>query len=147
MNEITRVLNQDGKFIISTPNRDVYSLGSKTSKTLDHINELSVQEFVQLMQRYFKKCEFFYQFRYDKQELELRKEQNARIQSGSQTWSWRSIIPKPIRKIARRTIASTRLKLKNPHLIEYMKLYEIKYAETIEDLELSSIQIAICENP
>jgi ubiquinone/menaquinone biosynthesis C-methylase UbiE len=147
MNEITRVLNQDGKFIISTPNRDVYSLGSKTSKTFDHINELSAQEFVQLMQRYFKKCDFFYQMKYDKQELESKKDQYVRILNKPEQLSWKSIVPKPIRKTIRRVIASNRLKLKNSRLIEYMKLYAVKHAETIADLELSVVQIAICEEP
>lgn len=145
MEEVTRILGDNGKFIISTPNRDVYSFGSKISKTPGHINELSAQEFIELMKRYFKKCEFFYQFKYDKHEFDLLKEEQSNLKITYKRASWRSIIPKLIKKMIKRII---RLEKTNPNdsdLIEQMRLWEVKNAETIDDLNFSVIQIAVCE--
>ncbi len=147
MKEAVRTLKGDGKFIISTPNREIYSFGSKISKTPGHINELSVQEFTELMKGYFKKCEFFYQFKYDGHELDLRKEEQSLLEIAGKKSSWRNIIPKPIKKIIKRTLKLERSDLNDSDLIEQMQLWSAKAIETIGDLDLSVIQIAVCEIP
>jgi 2-polyprenyl-3-methyl-5-hydroxy-6-metoxy-1,4-benzoquinol methylase len=147
MKEVMRVLKDDGKFIISTPNKDVYSFGSKISKTMGHINELSAKEFTELMKKYFKKCEFYYQLKYDKQELNIRREKQSRLEVASKQLSWRSIIPKPIKKVIKRVLKSEMLDPNDSDLIEQMQIWSVKAVDTIEDLDLSVIQIAICETP
>jgi ubiquinone/menaquinone biosynthesis C-methylase UbiE len=142
MEEIARVLKADGKFAISTPNRDVYSLGSKISETPGHINELSATEFVQLMKQYFEKCDFYYQFKYEKHQLDLMKERKSAVDNGVRFFCWKDLIPTPVKEMIKSIIRS-----KDLTLIEHMKLWEIKCAEIPGDLDLSVIQMAICEGP
>lgn len=145
MNEIARVLKDDGKFVISTPNIDVYSLGNKRSETPGHINELSVQEFMELMKRYFEKCEFFYQFRYDKHELDLQKEQQSRQRVENKKMSWRRVIPNPIKKTIKNTLKLAKPSFDNSDLIKQMQIWSVEKSATIADLDLSVIQLAVCE--
>jgi ubiquinone/menaquinone biosynthesis C-methylase UbiE len=56
--EFKRVLKTDGKLVISTPNTDVYR---QISKTPDHVNELSVDDFYKVLSAEFKTCTPFYQ--------------------------------------------------------------------------------------
>ncbi|MDO8509651.1 MAG: class I SAM-dependent methyltransferase [bacterium] len=62
LSEVRRVLKNDGTFICSTPNRTV----SNPGKTLScrpankfHVREYSQNEFVELLQKYFKTIELF----------------------------------------------------------------------------------------
>lgn len=145
MREIVRVLKADGKFAISTPNRDVYSLGSKKSKTPGHINELSAQEFVPLMQQYFRECDFFYQHKYDRSELELMKEQEIRIQNNAKL-SWRRFVPVPIKQAIKRVIKHGSISPEDADLVQQMQLGEIRPVDEMADIELSSIQMAVCKS-
>jgi len=145
MQEIKRVLKKTGKFIISTPNRDVYSLGNKISKTKGHINELSAAEFITLMNQYFKNCEFYYQFKYNKKELELKRQLEIQRQSKVKKLSWRRFIPPSIKSMIK-NIIKPKTTIDDVDLISQMYLWEVKPIETIKDLELSVVQIAVCTN-
>ncbi len=60
MGEVLRVLKPEGVFVISTPNRPVYSA---ISRTRDHINEMDSRELRSLLSCYFSECRFYYQGR------------------------------------------------------------------------------------
>lgn len=73
---ITRVLDQDGIFIVSTPNKNKYIMAGKNPF---HLNELYLEEFKMSLERYFKKVNIVGQrlhpeFVASKQINELRKE-------------------------------------------------------------------------
>ncbi len=56
--EVVRVLKPDGMFVISTPNRPVYSA---ISHTRGHINEMDYGELRDLLSAYFADCRFYVQ--------------------------------------------------------------------------------------
>jgi len=58
MAEVVRVLKPDGMFVISTPNRPVYSA---ISRTRGHINEMDYAELRDLLSDYFAVCGFYVQ--------------------------------------------------------------------------------------
>ncbi|MCK4810100.1 MAG: class I SAM-dependent methyltransferase [Candidatus Omnitrophica bacterium] len=56
LKEAQRVLNQEGIFIVSTPNKNNYLLHGKNEF---HVKEYSLDEFRSALQKYFSKVEFF----------------------------------------------------------------------------------------
>ncbi len=56
--ELKRVLKPRGTLIISTPNHDVYS---RITRTPDHVNELNVDDFRNLVSSVFQNCTPYYQ--------------------------------------------------------------------------------------
>lgn len=58
MREVVRVLRPDGALLISTPNRPVYSVRTRTA---GHINEMDSEEFRTLLSSFFEHCRFYYQ--------------------------------------------------------------------------------------
>jgi SAM-dependent methyltransferase len=58
MREVVRVLRPDGVFVVSTPNRPVYSASTRTP---DHLNEMDFDELRRVLFRYFRDCRFYYQ--------------------------------------------------------------------------------------
>ena len=60
LDEVRRVLRPEGVFIISSPDRDVYSpVGGPVNPF--HVKELSRQEFVELLRTRFRHCDFYAQ--------------------------------------------------------------------------------------
>lgn len=60
LNEVKRVLRPGGRFVISSPDRDVYSpLGSSANPY--HVNELTRHEFERLLAGHFRHCAMFLQ--------------------------------------------------------------------------------------
>lgn len=58
MRQVVRVLRLDGTFVISTPNRPVYSARTRTA---GHVNEMDSEEFRTLLSSFFEHCRFYYQ--------------------------------------------------------------------------------------
>ena len=55
LREVRRVLRPDGSFIVSTPDRDVYSPAGSPANPF-HVHELSRSEFASLLQRHLSPC-------------------------------------------------------------------------------------------
>jgi len=135
LREIARLLKKDGLFIISTPNTNVYS---KFTKTKDHINELSVADFTKLMDKYFEKCQFFYQRKYSREFLE-------KINSHFDLLVFiKPLIPKTVKDFIKKKILKRSDRELQGNLLKYLEFERIYPANSLGDLELSLIQIAIC---
>lgn len=63
LSEVKRMLSKDGLFIVSTPNKPVYS-NNGTKKNPHHRKELEFNEFDSLMRQHFKYVEFYGQKTY-----------------------------------------------------------------------------------
>jgi len=140
--EVTRLLKKDGLFIISTPNTNVYS---KFTKTKDHINELSVADFTKLMDKYFDKCQFFYQRKYSREFLE---KIESKINSHFNLLTLiKLLIPKIMKDLIKKKILKRSDRELQGNLLKYLEFERIYPANSLEDLELSLIQMAICRKP
>jgi SAM-dependent methyltransferase len=62
LEEVVRVLNKDGLLIVSTPNREPYN-ALRDHPNHFHQNELSTEEFEDLVSRYFRRVEIYGQRR------------------------------------------------------------------------------------
>lgn len=61
LNEINRVLKTDGKLIISTPNKAVYTDLVKGENKF-HIKEFYIEEFITFLKKFFYNIELFFQY-------------------------------------------------------------------------------------
>jgi GT2 family glycosyltransferase/2-polyprenyl-3-methyl-5-hydroxy-6-metoxy-1,4-benzoquinol methylase len=64
LKEVKRVLKPSGLFIVSTPNRDLASLGSPIPLNKFHKEEWTFEQFIKLIRYYFPESEFIGQYGY-----------------------------------------------------------------------------------
>lgn len=145
MKEILRVLKPNGRFIISTPNRDVYSMGSKVSSTEGHVNEMSCDEFIRFVREYFQTCCFYYQYRYSVLDLLKKKEQEMIQKSRLKRRQLTKLIPRSVKNITKQMLKKEGPEKFEESLVDQMERWQIFPARSITDLRLSVIQLAVCE--
>jgi SAM-dependent methyltransferase len=59
LNEILRILRNDGVLIISTPNKDAFSAYDKFYYNRYHVRELTLSEFYSMLRGYFRKVDLY----------------------------------------------------------------------------------------
>ena len=135
LEECRRMLVPGGQFIISTPNRSVHR---QISRNPDHINEMDVDDFFNLISQVFSPCEPFYQRKGVLQKMRgfYRVVRFDRLKI-------RSIVPRWIRRKISGRVAP-QLYEDIPVLLQQLRVHR---AENLADLKDAAIQIAVCRNP
>ena len=134
LSEFKRVLKPDGTLVISTPNTDVYS---KISKTPDHVNELNVDDFYNVLLTEFKICAPYYQ---RKGVLEKTGKYYSTVQKDK--FGLRKLIPDSLRKLIRRIVAPDLEKKPN----EILQSVQVTKAASLQEVKDSVVQIWVCQN-
>jgi len=137
MREIVRVLKPDGVFVISTPNRPVYSA---ISKTAGHINEMSFDELRSILKTYFKESAFYYQ---GERYLERVGKSGAKNACASRYRAMRERIRHIAGSMAGRTVRTWYRKRRLRRLLEERV---IRKAASDDEMRGCLIQVAVCRN-
>ncbi len=133
LDELKRLLKNDGLLILSTPNRPVFSA---LTKTADHVNELDVDELHELLKSRFGKIEHYYQ---RKRAAEKNRAFFSMVRADSRRW--REYIPNWMRWAVKKIMASEL----TYGVAELLPKLRVQRADNLDDVRLSAIQIVVCQ--
>lgn len=131
--EMKRILKAGGYFILSTPNRPIHT---QITKTIDHVNEVDVDELYELLHPRFNICKFYYQ---RKKILEEMKTFYSIIKIDK--FKLRQIFPQKLRQIINRFIAKDLTK----DIDELLPTLQVHEANSLNDVKDAVIQVVVCQ--
>lgn len=122
LQKLTKILAEDGVFIVSTPNKDLYSYEEEEEENPFHLNELNLEDFVKLLKNYFKDVFIFGQRTFDK--------------SKSKKLGY---------LLSNSVLDLMKFKVRKPNSQSIIQLSDFEFPTT--DIDNCMIFIAVCKNP